>query len=806
MGATVVSTRFQLMHFARRTIGDSLMNPARFALPIFLALVPAAYAQAAGSLLSVGCSGADVGAEIFVGDTFKGECPLDVQVQPGTVHLRVVKKVDAKLERVFEQDIRLGDGVTKKVTAVLTKRRAIVKQEPLDQQPLLKIHDAAQSGNTAAVLGSGSTQLPVSADQAKGDTKLLAPNRKTAASGNSGALFERGSAFETGTGVAKSDEQAVLWYQKAVEAGHAQAMANLAVMYRDHRGGLPKDDAKFLSLTRQAAELGNPAAMSNLGWAFMLGRGVPKSDEQAVAWLQKAVEAGEAEAMANLAMMYRDGRGGLPKDDAEFVLLCRRAAELDLPGGMFGLGWAFENGRGVPKSAEEAASWLRKGVSLYQKKIDAGDAVAMVTLANFYRAGVVGLRKDEAMYLSLIRKAAEFGNSGAMATLGYGYNSGVYGLPKDDQKAMEWEEKAAALGDAGAMSFIGSKFLYRDTQKAVEWFEKAAALGHEASMIVLGGMYMYGTSGVPRDDQKALEWYQKADALGGNNIPVKNTIKELQERMQLAQRNANAPQDVAAQNSTGQTNSGQGSSGSGVADSLLNSFAGGVMNRTADVIRSSNTSAGRIIGDTVSNLAAQAQSGGFDPSTTAGAAVTTAAGAAVMSRATGALNSASSAIVAGSGSSMANGLTSGMSTPSGGGSVGAAGGGYTKGPKGVACISGEDQDCKCPAGYRNNFVSILWATSCSCINYAASGGGCILPTPRSGASATSTGACEQEPYLGGIGDPQVDGNCQYAQKLQCNYAKSKNAQYLAQKGKVCSIENAIIQQTVKNGWSCRYCP
>ena len=70
-------------------------------------------------MLRIACEGNDVGAEVSVNGKFKGECPLDMQVGAGTLQLRLVKKVDNLRERMFEQEIRMGDGVVKKVEAQL---------------------------------------------------------------------------------------------------------------------------------------------------------------------------------------------------------------------------------------------------------------------------------------------------------------------------------------------------------------------------------------------------------------------------------------------------------------------------------------------------------------------------------------------------------------------------------------------------------------------------------------------------------------------------------------------------------------
>jgi hypothetical protein len=71
------------------------------------------------SLLRVTCEGDDVGAEVTLNGKFKGECPVDIQAGSGTVKLRVVKKVGATHERVFEREYRMGDGGMQRAEAIL---------------------------------------------------------------------------------------------------------------------------------------------------------------------------------------------------------------------------------------------------------------------------------------------------------------------------------------------------------------------------------------------------------------------------------------------------------------------------------------------------------------------------------------------------------------------------------------------------------------------------------------------------------------------------------------------------------------
>ena len=75
--------------------------------------------HAADSTLSVTCRNSDVGAEVFVDGRFKGECPVDVLVHEGKSKLVVQNKANTPAERIFEQEVRVGDGVVKTIEVIL---------------------------------------------------------------------------------------------------------------------------------------------------------------------------------------------------------------------------------------------------------------------------------------------------------------------------------------------------------------------------------------------------------------------------------------------------------------------------------------------------------------------------------------------------------------------------------------------------------------------------------------------------------------------------------------------------------------
>jgi hypothetical protein len=149
-----------------------------------LAFTAALAAHAETSMLRVACEGDDVGAEVSVNGKFRGECPLDIQVAPGTLKLRVEKK-DSSYERIFEQEIRMGDGVVKKVEAILSRRLNAEGQRREDQRMAEEAahpHQWADADNGADINWNEATQYCTS----KGSGWRLPTSAELQASSQSG--------------------------------------------------------------------------------------------------------------------------------------------------------------------------------------------------------------------------------------------------------------------------------------------------------------------------------------------------------------------------------------------------------------------------------------------------------------------------------------------------------------------------------------------------------------------------------------------------------------------------------------------
>ena len=75
-----------------------------------------------------------------------------------------------------------------------------------------------------------------------------------------------------------------------------------------------KEYRQALPLMIEAAELGNPEAMSLLGSMYLMGQGVNEDGSQAVTWLQRSIEGGFEGAISVLGMAYATGKAGVKID------------------------------------------------------------------------------------------------------------------------------------------------------------------------------------------------------------------------------------------------------------------------------------------------------------------------------------------------------------------------------------------------------------------------------------------------------------------------------------------------------------
>ena|SRR5690606_8809546 len=129
-----------------------------------------------------------------------------------------------------------------------------------------------------------------------------------AGKGDRDAQFLLAMMYEHGRGVAKSDEEAFMWYKQAAQQGHDAAQNNLGQMYKQGQG-VKQDFKEAAKWFRKAALQDNPVAQYNLGVRYTKGEGVEKDLAEGVKWYRKSAEIGNMFAQFALAYAYATGEG-----------------------------------------------------------------------------------------------------------------------------------------------------------------------------------------------------------------------------------------------------------------------------------------------------------------------------------------------------------------------------------------------------------------------------------------------------------------------------------------------------------------
>ena len=191
--------------------------------------------------------------------------------------------------------------------------------------------------------------------------------RKAAELGHANAQNHLGNCYFYGWGIAKKYNEAVKWFRIAAEQGHATAQYNLGYCYENGQGVI-QDYNEAVKWYRNAAEQGVASAQNNLGRYYQK----TQDYNEAVKWYRKAVEKGYEVAQNNLGVCYYYGLG-IEQDYKEAIKYFREASEQGELFALNNLGACYENGQGVPKD-------LQKAIELYRKSAEQGNELAIENL------------------------------------------------------------------------------------------------------------------------------------------------------------------------------------------------------------------------------------------------------------------------------------------------------------------------------------------------------------------------------------------------------------------------------------------
>lgn len=158
----------------------------------------------------------------------------------------------------------------------------------------------------------------------------------------------------------KNYTSALKYLNEASAGGYAEADYSLGLMYYTGTSATPKNLAEAFKLLTRAAAKNSANAQYGLGLMYAKGEGVTASTADAITWFTKAAALNQTEAICELGVLNETGQWGVPVNLSESIRYYTQAANLGNPRGMYLMGLAYYNGKGVTKNLQTCRTWLEK--------------------------------------------------------------------------------------------------------------------------------------------------------------------------------------------------------------------------------------------------------------------------------------------------------------------------------------------------------------------------------------------------------------------------------------------------------------
>ncbi|MGO9327126.1 MAG: caspase family protein [Steroidobacteraceae bacterium] len=235
----------------------------------------------------------------------------------------------------------------------------------------------------------------------------------------------------------KNYQRAIELFERGAQQGHALAMYNLALHYKEGKG-VPRDLGQAAEWFKRAGERGLVSAMVEWGLALQWGRGINGTHPLlAREQLQRAADAGSIRAERELAWIYYRS-----KRDPDLALLWfTRAAEAGDTPSQVHVAQLLEDGEGLPSPKPEIAE------RYWRLAAHGGDAFAEVQFADRLRRGFLLVKEEygQQEIISLLEHALSQGSAQAAVALAQIYRNGELGVDKNALKAMKYAYRAIDL-------------------------------------------------------------------------------------------------------------------------------------------------------------------------------------------------------------------------------------------------------------------------------------------------------------------------------------------------------------------------
>ena len=298
--------------------------------------------------------------------------------------------------------------------------------------------------------------------------------QRAAEAGDITAAHYLGYCYGEGSRVTRSADQALVWYQRALQAGYLPSASNIGLLYQRGLSGSSNDMGKAVYYYTYGAERGLAQAQANLGMLYRDGNGVPQDPAQAMRWFRLAAAQGHATAMVEIGRLYRFGQGVKTNVAEAHRWFETAATEKNSSLAELNLGLLYED-----------QGELEKALTFYRQAADAGSTDAMIQLYLCYW-NVKGVSSDHAKAVEWLGKAANAGNPYAQCLLGCYYET-----PR-------WE------GEGRERALTAPNW-----HQAIHWYRLSAEQNWAGGQYHLGMLYVRGT-GVEVDEVRGLKLVRAA--------------------------------------------------------------------------------------------------------------------------------------------------------------------------------------------------------------------------------------------------------------------------------------------------------
>lgn len=172
--------------------------------------------------------------------------------------------------------------------------------------------------------------------------------------------------------LARSINEAMLWYARAADLGHAEAASTLAFEYSF--SDRPDGKTKAIKYYCRAAELGLVAAYGPLASLYEDGSGEPEDRQLAIDRLRKASAMGHAQVTYRIGQIYNNGNAGVAPDKSEARKWFLLAAEQGEPAAYYDLALLHcsdvDSKNSSLEGRLEAEKLIRQGAALGSSKCE----------------------------------------------------------------------------------------------------------------------------------------------------------------------------------------------------------------------------------------------------------------------------------------------------------------------------------------------------------------------------------------------------------------------------------------------------